>query len=126
LPLIARVGVSRIEDLVAWQLADAFKKEVYRILRSSPDALADVKYRDQLRVASASCAMNIAEGFYRFRPREFSTYLSIALASLGEAALWLRDGHDRGYFEAQACENAFRLATRCRVATLRLRQSLAT
>ena len=68
--------------------------------------------------------MNIAEGFYRYHPREFARFLSIALASIGEASLWLKDGVDRGHFAASQCEGAFQLARRCRIATLKLRQSL--
>jgi len=118
------VGAHRIEQLVAWQLADAFKQEVYRLLRESPEANKDLRFKDQLRTSAASGAMNIAEGFYRYRPREFARFLSIALASLGEAALWLKDGIDRGHFAASNCEQAFQLARRCRIATLKLRQSL--
>ena len=70
------------------------------------DASADLKYRDQLRTAAASAAMNIAEGFYRYNARDFARHLSIAMASLGEAALWLKDGVDRGYFTPGACDEA--------------------
>lgn len=119
-----RVGARRIEELVAWQLADAFKSEVYRLIRESADARGDFRFRDQLRAAAASAAMNIAEGFYRFRPREFGHFLSIALASLGEATLWLQDGIERGHFDLHDCESAFMLAKRCRIATLRLKHSL--
>lgn len=119
-----RVGVHRLEELVAWQLADAFKKEVYRLLRECAAARGDFRYRDQLRQAAASVPMNIGEGFYRFGRREFAHFLAIALASLGEATLWLQDGVDRQHFDATQCDPALKLARRCRVATLRLRQSL--
>ncbi len=68
--------------------------------------------------------MNIGEGFYRHGAREFSRFLSIALASLGEATLWLQDGVDRQHFDEAACAPARTLAMRCRIATLRLRRSL--
>jgi four helix bundle protein len=118
------MGVSRLEDLVAWQMAQAFKLEVYRLLREYPGACADFAFRDQLRALASSVPMNIGEGFYRYRAREFARFLSIALASLGEATLWLRDGIDRGHFPNPACDPAFLLAKRCRVAALRLRQRL--
>jgi four helix bundle protein len=118
------VGVSRLEDLVAWQLAQAFKLEVYRLLREYPDARADFAFRDQLRASASSVAMNIGEGFYRYRAREFARFLSIALGSLGESTLWLQDGIDRGHFPQTACDEALLLAKRCRVAALRLRQKL--
>jgi len=118
------MGVSRLEELVARQMADAFKLEVYRLLREYPDERADLAFRDQLRGSASSVSMNIGEGFYRYRAREFARFLSIALASLGESTLWLRDGIDRGHFPSTACDDAFVMAKRCRVATLRLRQKL--
>ena len=86
------MGVSRLEDLIAWQLANAFKLEIYRLLDDSPPASSDVRFRDQLRASAVSVGVNIGEGFYRFGAREFRRYLTIALASLGEATLWLQDG----------------------------------
>ena len=118
------MGVSKLEDLVAWQTGQAFKLEVYRLLKESAGARADPEFTSQLRRASASVPMNIGEGFYRYRPREFARFLSIALGSLGEATLWLQDGIDRGHFTPDSCQEAFRFGRRCRVATLRLRQKL--
>jgi len=118
------MGVSRLEDLIAWQLANAFKLEIYRLLDDSPPASSDVRFRDQLRASAVSVGVNIGEGFYRFGAREFRRYLTIALASLGETTLWLQDGIDRGHFDKATCETAFSLAKRCRVASLRLRHSL--
>jgi four helix bundle protein len=89
----------KIDDLVAWQLAQAFKVEVYRLVNNSPGARADVRFTGQIRDAAASVGMNVAEGFYRFGAAEFRRFLSIALASLGEAVLWIRDGIDRGHFD---------------------------
>jgi four helix bundle protein len=118
------MGVRRLEDLIAWQLASAFKVEVYRLLKNSQTASADFRFRDQIRDAAASIGMNIGEGFYRYRAREFGRFLSIALASLGEAELWLHDGIEREHFTQAECETAFTLGKRCRIATLRLLQSL--
>lgn len=117
-------GCHALDDPIAWQLANTFKQEVYRLLRAHQAAWADSRFRDQLRMSAASVGINIAEGFHRYRAREFARFLSIALASLGEATLWLRDGIDRGYFAPSACEQAFVLAKRCHVATLRLKRKL--
>jgi four helix bundle protein len=68
--------------------------------------------------------MNIGEGFHRCGAREFARSLSIALGSLGETTLCLRNGIEREHFAAADCKQAFTLAKRCRIATLRLRQSL--
>jgi four helix bundle protein len=118
------MGVQRVEDLIAWQLANAFKVEIYRLIRESAGARADHRFRGLLRDAAASAGMNIGEGFLRYGAAEFARYLTIALASLGEATLWLNDGVDREYFDRASCRDALALAKRCRIATLRLQQSL--
>jgi four helix bundle protein len=118
------VGAQRLEDLVAWQFANDFKKCVYRLVAGSHGAMADLRFRDQARSAAASVSMNVAEGFYRYRPREFARFLTIALGSLGEATLWVKDGVDRGHYTAEACAEALRAAGQCRIATLRLLQTL--
>jgi four helix bundle protein len=109
--------VRRLDDIIAWQLADDFKRSVYRLLAASSRAWCDVAFRQQLQASAASAAINIGEGFYRFNGRDFARFLSIALASLGKAELWLRDGVDRGRFTSRDCEPALNLAKRCRVAT---------
>ena len=119
------MGVRKVEDLIAWQLAHAFKIEVHRLLKQNHAAAADMRYCAQLRDAAASVSMNIAEGFYRFGAAEFRRFISIALASLAEATLWLHDGIERSHFDEESCAHAVTLAKRCRVAGLRLHKSLA-
>lgn len=118
------MGAREIDDVLAWQLANEFKLAVYDLLRKRAEAATDLRYHDQLRSAAASAAMNIAEGFYRYNARDFARYLSIALASLGEAAMWVQDGIDRGYFTVGECRALFELAGRCRATTLRFRAAL--
>jgi len=77
------MGIRDFRDLVAWQLSYELKCEVFAFTASGP-ASKDFKYRDQIRDASASAPRNIAEGFGRFRPREFARYLEYARASLME------------------------------------------
>ena len=42
------MGVKRLEDLVAYQLALEFKKRVYALVRENPEAFRDYRYRSQL------------------------------------------------------------------------------
>ncbi|MBA3949218.1 MAG: four helix bundle protein [Acidobacteria bacterium] len=88
-------GVKTFEELVAWQQAREVKKLVYAladkaVCRREPD------FRRQIRDAAASVPANIAEGFARKRPRDFSRFLTIARASLAETQNHLIDGIDRG------------------------------
>jgi four helix bundle protein len=114
----------RLEDLLVWQLANSFKREVYRLVEESRGAQSDFRFRDQLREAAASVEMNIGEGFGRFRPREFIRFLEISLGSLTEAKLWLADGVDRRYWEPEASRKAHELAARSRRAIIQLIQAL--
>jgi four helix bundle protein len=117
------VGARHYRELVAWQLAEQFKAEVFGLLQASTRASADRPYTEQLTGAVTSVTSNIAEGFLRFAPGDFRRFLDYALGSLGEAEGRLRDGIQLGYFDVVSCERAFRFARRCLVAMVRLKQS---
>ena len=116
-------GVRRYKDFDAWQLAEAFKKEVFRLVRHSPGASRNFKYRDQLREAAGGISKHIAEGYLRCAPLDFAHFLDYALGSLAEAEERLGDGVELEYFSEPDCREAFRFAKRCTVATGRLKQS---
>jgi len=117
------MGARRVEDLVAWQLADELKRNVYAIT-AKPPASQDFSYRDQIRDACASVTRNTAEGFGRFRPRAFAQFLVIAAASLHEVKDELRDGQERGYISEQGYVRLRRLTLRALKANLRLQEYL--
>jgi four helix bundle protein len=95
--VLEKCAVARdFRELVCWQLAYELKCEVFAFTAIGP-AAKDSKYRDQIRASSSSAPANIAEGFGRFRPREFARFLEIARASLMETQNHLIDGRDRGY-----------------------------
>ena len=97
------MGVKRVEELIAFQLAQRFKRQVFAIVRKYPEAYNDFRYRGQLWDAASSGESNIDEGFHRFNPKEFRRFLSIARASLAEARTRLLDGADREYFPRDEC-----------------------
>src|SRR6476646_1104180 len=107
------MAVRHVEDLLAFQLAREFKLEVYRLMRSCPDAAKDFKYRCQLFDSASSVEATLAEGFRRNTPREFSQFIRYSLASLSEARIRLRDGVDRQYFSESQCAGALRIGARC-------------
>ena len=116
-------GVRRFQDLHAWQLAEAFSDQVTKLLKESPAAWRDLRFRGQLVDAAGAVPADICEGFLRFSPAHFCLFLDYGLASLGEAERHLHRGIRLGYFEAARCESAFRLAKRCLTACVRLKQS---
>jgi four helix bundle protein len=106
-------------DLVCWQLSRELKCEVVAFTATGP-ASRDFKYRDQIRDSSASAPRNIAEGFGRFRPREFARYLEYAKASLDETQNHLIDGKDRGYLTQQLYDRLSNLLRAARKTTVNL------
>jgi four helix bundle protein len=113
------VGARSFTELDAWRLANDLKLGVYALIRSS-QARIDLEFLDQIRNAAASAPRNIAEGFGRFRPREFSHYLRIANGSLMETSNHLQDGVDRRYFSKEEIEPLQILAKRASAAVTAL------
>ncbi|HKI26794.1 MAG TPA: four helix bundle protein [Candidatus Sulfotelmatobacter sp.] len=70
-------------QLVAWQKAMEFVREIYRVTRAFP---GDEIYglTSQLRRAAVSVPSNIAEGQARYSRREFYRFLQIARGSVAE------------------------------------------
>ena len=118
------MGVKRVEELFAWQLAVEFKNEVYNLIARSDEARRNIRFRDQLCDAALGTESNIVEGFLRNTPRSFALFLRYARSSHGEAETRLKDGIKRGYFKQEDCEKALRLAKRCGQAILKLLKSL--
>jgi four helix bundle protein len=118
------MGVKKLDDLVALQLASEFKREVYRLVRQSDRASRDFKFRDQLFDAASSVEANITEGWHRYVARDFALFLRYASGSIAEARLRLRDGIDRGHFAESECEHALALANRCAGSIINLHKSL--
>lgn len=118
------MGAKVLEDLVAWQVARALKMEVYALVRRSPEAAADVRFKSQLFEAAASGEANVAEGFHRYGAGEFAHFLNIARASIGEVQVRLQDGVDRGHFAENDTAEAMHLSRKAIAVVTALRTSL--
>jgi len=108
---------------VAWQLADELRRLILAIV-AQPSVARDFKYCNQCKDAARSAASNIAEGFGRFRHREFAQFLRIAMGSLKEISDLLIDGHERGYVTDAQLAQGRRLSTRAKSACARLAEYL--
>jgi four helix bundle protein len=118
------VMVKTLDELIAYQQAVAFKREVYAIVQGHARAERDFRYRDQLFDAALGVDSNIAEGWRRFGHPDMIRFLRYALGSLEEARVRLVDGVDRGYFTSAACNKALSHAKRCSRSTSRFIESL--
>ena len=110
------MGARTFGELDAWRLSNELKVRIYELLVSGA-AARDLEFRNQIRNAAASAPRNIAEGFGRYLPRDFSQYLRIANGSLMETSNHLQDGVDRGYFTLEQIADLQILARRASAAT---------
>jgi four helix bundle protein len=113
------------EDLVAWQLAVALRDQVFGIT-ALPGVRTHGSFCDQIRRSCASAPANIAEGFRRYKPRDFARYLRIALGSLGETQNHLQHAKTQSYISEEEFSTLWTLSSRAIGACSRLRTYLST
>lgn len=101
----------KLEELVAYQLSMDLKQQVFRLLYNSP-AAKDLKLAGQISDAVSSLPSDIAEGYYRFNPSEFSNFVKYARGSLQEVRTRLPDGVPKGYYSQADIEEMLMLAER--------------
>jgi four helix bundle protein len=89
-------GFTDFRQLVAWQRAREVRLLAYKLLKQ-PGARNDFKFRDQLSDASRSATRNIAEGFARYRHKEFAQFVRVAQGSMAEVLDHFIDAVDNGY-----------------------------
>jgi four helix bundle protein len=97
--LPAHNRIRSFEDLVVWQKAMAFVKEIYLVTEEG-GLKRDFGLKDQLRRAAVSIPTNIAEGFERSSRNEYLFFLNVAKGSAGEVRSLCRVASDVGYLEA--------------------------
>jgi four helix bundle protein len=84
-------------DLLVYQKSYALSLEVHKLTLAFPD-FERFEIGRQLRNASKSIAVNIAEGYGRkSSAADFKRFLVIALASCDEVKVWLSYAGDLGY-----------------------------
>lgn len=86
------------ERLDVWQVSRAFVKEVYRLLAQFPD-FEMYNLTNQIRRASVSVSLNIAEGTSRNSLKEQSRFSEVAYGSLLEVYCSLLIAKDLGYID---------------------------
>jgi four helix bundle protein len=80
---------SQYKDLVFWQRAYEVTGLVLALSKRLPnDRVANILMNQIVR-SSSSVGANIAEGFGRYKGKEYSRFLQIALGSANETDYWL-------------------------------------
>lgn len=90
------MGVSKFEELIAWQKARELANQIYKVTETG-DFRRDFGLRNQIQRASVSVMSNIAEGFERGSQQDFHRFLVIAKASCAEVRSQLYLALDIGY-----------------------------
>jgi len=86
------------QKLKAWQHSQRLAVECVKAARAFPEYEQD-NLADQLRRASYSVPLNIAEGSTRRGSREYRRYLDTAWSSLAEVQTALEIARDVGYLQ---------------------------
>lgn len=92
-PSLGMAGFKDFREIVAWQLARELKLVADRLV-AKPDVARRFKFCDQLSDAARSGPRNIAEGFARFKHKEFAQFVRIAKGSEAEVLNHFIDAHD--------------------------------
>ena len=103
------MGISRFEELIAWQKARLLAAAIYR-LTSQGAFSRDFGLRDQIQRAAVSVMSNIAEGFERGSSAEFHQFLVIAKASCAEVRSQLYVSLDINYVDQKQFDETMMLS----------------
>jgi four helix bundle protein len=101
---IARIIMSKYEDLDVWKLSHELVLDIYKVVDHLPN---EEKYRltDQLCRAVVSIPLNICEGTGRNTKKDFAHFLYIARGSLQETKYLLTLMGDLGYITNKDCSD---------------------
>jgi four helix bundle protein len=86
-------GFRDFREIGAWQRANELKQLADAFL-AKPDVVRRFKFCDQLSDAAHSGPRNIAEGFARFRHKEFAQFVRVAKGSVAEVLNHFVDARD--------------------------------
>lgn len=81
--------INSYKELKFWKTSWQTSLLIVQLTRRLPNERATWVITDQILRASFSIGANIAEGFGRYRGREYSRFLQIALGSARETGYWL-------------------------------------
>jgi four helix bundle protein len=95
----------KFEDIAVWQESRKLVNEVYRLIENNQKLKKDFSLVDQLKRATCSIMLNIAEGFERGSNKEFANFLNIAKGSAGEVRSLFYILHDLNFINREQFDN---------------------
>ena len=95
----------RFEEIKVWNESRIFVNCIYDLFRKNAALSKDYSLVDQLKRASYSIMLNIAEGFERGSNKEFANFLNIAKGSAGEVRSILYILKDNKYIGEEEFKN---------------------
>lgn len=111
-------AAKRFQDLIAWQLSEQLKEEIFR-LTDRDRVRSDGDFCYQIHKSARSAPANISEGFGWYEPKPNARHVSIAKASLEETHNHILDGYKRGHFNQVERDELLALLERALGATRR-------
>ena len=112
-------------ELIAWQRADELERFAQELIKR-PILARDRDYCEQTSNAASSAPRNIAEGFGRFAPAQFSNFVRIAIGSELETKNQILKAWQRGALTDEEHWAATLLCKRAIGAAVGLRRYLAS
>lgn len=81
--------VTTYKDLKFWQNAKTVSLLIVSLIRKFPNERAVWIISDQVLRSSFSVGANVAEGFGKYKSKEYPRFISMALGSANETEYWL-------------------------------------
>lgn len=81
--------ISNYKDLIFWQKAHVVVLSVIKLCKKLPKDGISIVLINQIIRSAGSVGANIAEGFGRYKGKEYKRYIQIALGSANETEYWL-------------------------------------
>jgi four helix bundle protein len=116
-------GISRFEDIRAWQEGRVLVKQIY-LLTQQGSLAKDFGLRDQLQRAAVSAMTNIAEGFDCESHAEFARFLGYSRRSAVEVQSLLYTALDVGYITKEEFQDNYEQANKVKAMVSAFRNSL--
>ena len=99
------------EELDVWKLATELTDGISKLVERE-SVKRDRNFCDQILRSARSAPANFAEGFARYRPREFARFVRIALGSLGETQNHLQEARRKKYLNEEDFDKLWQLSRR--------------